>query len=302
MLRVAVIISAVLACITAGSRAAAAEPKFVYSAKEPVNGVQWKASAQVGFILTTGNAETTTLSAGAKTSRKSGANKFALELGTVFARSTIAVIVDENANGVIDNASEIVEQTTTTAQAWSSKGRYDRFLTEYNSLYVSGVASADEPAGKKFVGGGQVGYSRLLLKRPNHELVAEAGYDVTYERPVAGAGVGIQSLRGFVGWQGKISGQTVAELSGEALSNVNALQAAGYPEGIDRFGDTRINGLAKIATLLFDDLSVAFSFNLAWDHAPSPRRALAFPFGPGFAPLAEPLDTRTEVSLVYNFL
>jgi hypothetical protein len=283
-----------------GAEARGGDPKFDYAKQEQVKGVEWKAAAQAGFILTTGNSKTTTFSSGATASRKQGSNKLALDAAAAFARSTLYVPSDANGNGTVDNDAEIGEEEQTTTKSWLIKGRYDRFVTEHNSVYASASASADEPAGKEFVGGGQIGYSRQLYKTNKHELVGEVGYDLSYESPAVGDGQTIHSARAFAGWAGKLTGDTGVEASVEVLSNFNKLDTP--PDGVDSFEDTRINAKTKLTTKIWGNLNFGFTFTLKYDNAPSPRPPLSLPYADGFVPLADELDTKTQVSLIYNFL
>ena len=75
-----------------------------------------------------------------------------------------------------------------TNNNWFTKGRYNRFFTANNSGYVSAQAAGDEVAGKSCYGGGQIGYSRQVYKSNMHLLVAELGYDFSYERYVQNPG------------------------------------------------------------------------------------------------------------------
>ena len=239
------------------------DPKFEHAKEEDaaklkeVKGVEWKAAALAGFVLTTGNSKTTSASAGATASRKQGRSKLALDGGLAYARSTLVFANDLNGNGTVDNDAELGEDAQTTTNAWIVKGRYDFFFTPKNSVYVSAAASADEPAGKEFVGGGQVGYSRLLYKTDTHELVGEVGYDLSYEKPVVGDGQTIHSARGFVGWASKLTADTAAEASVEVLSNFNKLDTP--PDGVDSFEDTRVNGKSKLTTKLWGNLNFGFA-------------------------------------------
>jgi len=282
-----------------------ADPAFKYGSKEDraevekAEQVEWKAAALAGLIMTTGNSRNTTFSAGGTASRKEKGNKFSVEGGAAYARSSLFLAVDGNGNGVVDR-DEVFHPSQTTTRSYYGKGRYDRFLTENNSLYVAAGIAADRPAGKELVGNGQAGYSRQVFQDAVHLLVAEVGYDYTYEDLVAGDGNSIHSLRGFVGYAAKLSDETGVDGSVEGLFNVNEYDT---PAGdIDRFQDNRVTSRLSITTRMFGDLSFRFAFEARYDNAPSPRPPFEIPYAPGFVPLAESLDTKTEASLIYNFL
>ncbi len=298
-----------IAVAVAGVGSASAQPKdpnFKYAPSEEVaaakdeNPVEWKAEAQAGFLLASGNSKSTTLSASAKTSRKAGMNKVEFEGATAFARASAAIADDINANGTIDSESEIISQSKTSTKSFLVRGRYDRFLTEKNSLYAVGSVSGDEPAGKKLVGGGQAGYSRLVYGDDVHTLVSEVGYDFSYEDFVVGDSVEIHSGRVFASYEGKVATDSTVGISGEGLANVNKIQV-GATEA-KAFKDNRFNGKFTLTTKLFEDISFRFSFVAKFDNVPAPRAPLNLPYAAGFSPAAEKLDTLTEVSLIINFI
>ena len=300
-IRASVIIG-ILTMVTMAGSASAQEPTFKFGEKpeEVAATVEWSASAQAGLVVNTGNSEQTVLSSGAKAERRSGMNKLQIELAGTFARTNLFLALDANASGTIE-ASEIEEQTQTTAQAWQGKVRYDRFLTEHNSLYATAVAGGDKPAGKAFVGGAQAGYSRQLFKNDRHELVSEVGYDFSYEDFVAkDSGVAIHSGRVFAGYKGKASADTGVGGSVETLLNFNTLNAPGGE--VAAFEDARITAKAELTTKLLDDISINVSFLAKYDNAPAPRPAFKLPYADGFVPLAEKLDTTTKVTVIINFL
>jgi hypothetical protein len=285
--------------------ARAQQPTFTYAddkAKEEVvklDHVEWKAAAQAGLLITAGNSRMTAISAGLNASRLSGRNKLQIEGGVAYGRSSVFLAVDGNGNGVVDEP-EVSRPSTTTNRGWTSKARYDRFLTDHDSLYGAALAAADEPAGKEFVGGGQLGYSRLAFKSPAHAVMAEAGYDLSYENPVVGDGHAIHSLRVFAGYAGKLDGSTSLDAAVEALFNVNTYDG---PAGeLEAFDDTRVTSRAALTTTMFSDVSFRFAVESKFDNAPSPRPPFAVPYAPGFVPLADELDTKVEASLIVNFL
>lgn len=288
--------------MSVASPAAAQDPKFEYGKAEEVKDVkdvEWKASAQAGFVMTRGNSKTTTFNGGATASRKQGNNKLLIAGETAYARTGVFAATDADMSGDI-SAGEIDRVSTTTSKSWLVTARYDRFFSKSDSAFATGKASADEPAGKEFVGGGQLGYSRAVFTREKHKLIAEAGYDFSYEDPVVGDGVAIHSARGFVGYEGTLRKDTGLTASVEGLFNVNTLDTAGGEIGA--FEDTRVNATTALTTKLFEDISFRFAFTVKFDNAPSARAPFALPYEPGFVPLADEVDTKTEASLIINFL
>jgi len=285
---------AALLC-TAGTASA---QTFTYAKPEevpPVEAVDWTGAAEAGFLFTTGNSRTTTITAGGKLIRLAKKNKVAAEAGLAFAQSTVLVAADLDASGDLSQ-DEITTETLTTANTWFGKLRYDRFLTEHNSVYVAALINRDRPAGKELAGGGQVGYSRQLYKTVKHEVVSEVGYDLSYEDLAATDPVIIHSARVFAGYLGALSADTGVNASIEVLSNVNTL--ATVPEEATAFEDTRISANAGVTTKLGKTVSLSFSIGIKFDNQPAPRAAFPIPYAPGFVPLASKTDTLTKASLI----
>ena len=151
------LIAAALLAAWATTAEAQTDPKFEFGEAEEVEEVEWKASAQAGLVVTTGNSEARTFSGTAKASRKDDGNRFTAEAGATYVRTSILLAVDENGDGAI-GPGEFEELTSTTTNAWQVKLRYDRYLTENNSLFASALAGADDPSRR--VHGGDVSRSR----------------------------------------------------------------------------------------------------------------------------------------------
>lgn len=280
--------------------ASAQDPTFQFGKAEEVKdvkGVEWNASAEFGLVFTTGNSETTTITGGANAARKEGDNKFSAELSGAFARAGVRQLDDGNGNGLIDDESEITTVSTTSSRNLTGKLRYDRFLTEHNSLFVAAVASTDEPAGKELVIGGQLGYSRQLYKSEKHELVGEGGVDYAREQLISGDPLSIISARLFLGYKGTLSATTNAEASAEALMNLNELDT---PTGTASLGqDTRVNGKLGITSKLSASLSINTGLELKYDNKPAPLKISNL--ASGFVPESSKLDTIMKASLIYSF-
>ncbi|HVZ73963.1 MAG TPA: DUF481 domain-containing protein [Polyangia bacterium] len=312
--KIAFLIVAVAPLFATGAAVAQADPKFDYGKAEEVKdvkAVEWKAQAKGGFLMTSGNSSTTNGTVGLNASRKEGNNKLALEGGLAYGKSRIFdATVDAN-NQITALDSREVE----TTNSWLAKGRYDRFFTTNNSAFVTAIGSGDKIAGKTFAGGGQIGYSRQLLKNDMNTLVAELGYDFSYERYVQQPmktldPVSIHSARLFVGETLKATEQTGLTASVEALFNLNkesgALNVDTNTPGVDAFKDTRVIGKLGVTTTVYKSLSIGLGFTLKYDQNPAPRpipatAPMGASYGPGVKAFADTVDTLTEATLIYTF-
>jgi hypothetical protein len=300
---------------------AQANPSFTYAKPDEVKPgapppppVEWKASVKGGILFTTGNSETTNGTLALSVSRKESANRFALDASMAYGRSNILVPDVSTTDPTMIIGFHTTEVTTTNN--WLTKARYDRFFTANNSGYATGLAAADKIAGKSFAGGGQVGYSRQLVKDDVHTIVSEIGYDFSYERYVQQPmrtldPVTIQSARLFIGETLKLSPASVANASVEALFNLNredkALNVNTAMPGVSALHDTRVAGKVGLTTTLFGRLSIAFNFTLRYDQNPAPRpippgTATGLVYATGFVPFSDKVDTLAEALLIYTFI
>ena len=272
--------------------------------------VEWKVQSKGGFLLTSGNSQMGNATLGLDASRLSGANKLSLNGNVAYGRTRLlAPVVADDAAGMPSTVGYVRETRTTTNQ-WKTRGRYDRFITGNNSVYGLAQVGADRVAGKKLAGGAQVGYSRQLLKNEQHTLVAELGYDLSFESYVVTPGtVSIHSARAFVGELFTLTKETGFSGSVEALFNLNkedALDASAGDgsKGVGAFKDTRIIGKLGLTTTLRKSLSLGVGFTVKYDQNPAlwPPVKGAPPINPAFYPFADKVDTLTDATLIYTFL
>jgi len=294
-----VVASAWLSALVGGT--AFADPKFEYGKADEVakvKDVEYNASAEAGIVFTTGNSETVTATGGIKAARKTGKNKLALEASLTYAQSGVRVLDDNNGNGMVDDATEIRTEETTTAETLAGKLRYDRFLTAHNSLFAAVLGARDIPAGKQLVLGGQLGYSRQLFKSKTAEAVGEFGYDYSHEDLVTGPSNSIHSARAYVGYKAEMTAGTTFETNLEALTNLNHEDLATRADGADFGEDTRVNFKASVAAKIGKNLSFQTSLEVKYDHRPGPLgiKNLAM----GFVPEASKLDTIMKATLIYT--
>jgi hypothetical protein len=307
-----------LALCTFSSLAYADDPKFEYGKSDDLKDVKaviWKAAAQAGFVFTSGNSHTTTITGGLVASRKEGDNKFSVEANAAYGKSQLRIAVPLDTDNVV-SPDEIQTVNQETTNNWLAKARYDRFLTEQNSVFVTGRVGADKIAGKTLIFGAQLGYSRLIYKDENHELAGEAGYDFSYESYAADNvdSLSIHSARLFVGYTGKLSTETSIGGAVEWLTNLNSEDDAPNDtdgdgnafgqKGVDALKDNRITGKAELTTKLRTNISFRVAFLAKYDSAPAPLPNVKGTdgYGPNYQPIAETLDTTAEAQLIVDLL
>lgn len=287
-----------------------AQPKFEFGKADDVKDVkdtEWTATAEAGLVFTTGNSRTTTVSGALKAARKQKQNKLSIEASGTFAKAStigVAAFRDHDGDGMNDPMTEpliqddLIRTDKVSAQSYNAKLRYDRFLTEFNSLFVAALGGADEVAGKDFVGGGQAGYSRLLYKTEKHEIAGELGYDFSRESFVdtTNEPINIHSARGFLGYKGKLSETTSVDGSLEVLGNLNEQPGTSVME------DIRATGIGSLSTKLTKSVSFAFSLTAKFDNVPASVSFAGYTNSTTDAPEALKLDTTTKASLIINFL
>jgi hypothetical protein len=270
------------------------------------------------MLITGGNSQSKSFVFGVNGFRKEGNNKLTLEGGLAYGTSNVMVA---NVDSTTDPSNPVItsldRQQTTSTNNMAAKGRYDRFFTDNNTLYASGQAAADKIAGKTFFGGGQIGYSRQLVDDKWNIVVAELGYDFSYERYIQQPGktldpVAIHSARVLVGETLSLSKETGLTASVEALFNLNkegkASNASDGTTGVAAFKDTRVNMKLGLSTNLWKQLSFGFSFALKYDQNPAARPVpkgaqdgTAFPAKYVSWAYADKTDTLTEATLIYTF-
>jgi hypothetical protein len=294
---------AFLAVVVAPRVVFAGDPSFSYGKYEDKKVVEWKAAASAGLLLTTGNANQLSFSAAAMGSRHDGKNKLQLDVSGAYARASVVSANDVNNNGLLDPG-EIKRDSAVSTALWNVKLRYDRFFSANNSGYLTGFAWGNEPAGKRVVAGAQIGYSRQLFKNDLHLLVAEVGYDFSYERYLSGSNLDyyLHSLRAYVGYTLTLSKDTNFLFDVEYLGNMNPYDGP-YSARVKAFEDSRVNGRAAFTTRLWKKLSFRLAFTARYDNVPAPMPKVGgLDFAPGFLPASEKLDTITDASLVVTFL
>lgn len=270
---------------------------------------QWKAQAKAGLVSVGGNSRTTTITGGANVSRTDPSNKVALDGVVAYGESSVLVVRDRDGDGLSD-PDERERPRQITVNNWMVKGRYDRFLTANQGAFLAASTGADEVAGKAVIGGAQAGWSAKLVKTATQELVAELGYDFSYEEYFPSSSVKpveIHSGRAFVGETLKLSASAGLAASVEVLANLNEEKNApryrAPSEKVEAFDDVRVNGKLALTAAIRSNVSLSVGFTVKYDGNPAPLAiAGAPPYAPGYFPFANTFDTVTDAALIVTFL
>lgn len=298
------IFGSVLVCSRSAEAAdeeAPPDPAFQAKERPKVTKPVLLVSANLGLLVTSGNSNVTTFTGGAFVSWKNPDNRFTFDGSIAYARQHVLSATDANANGLVEQ-NEIRSESKAGAQNWYLKPRYDRYLTDTDSLYIAPAAGSDVLAGKQFMGGGQLGYSRIAYSSDPHEIIAEVGYDFTHERYLEppDASLNVHSARLFTSYRLKLADDIFVQSAVEVLSNVLPEET---PTGdVSRLADTRVNWKNLLSAKVWRNISGRFTFSARYDNVPAPRPEFDLPYAPGVVVPADKLDTQTELAIVVNFL
>ena len=163
--------------------------------------------------------------------------------------------------------------------------RYDRFLTDRNSLYVLGGASHDPFAGLLAKIGANFGYSHLLVSTDQHTLTAEGGINYTHDE-YTGDPIPDPSSQNFVG--ARLFASYALDLNGTfGISQSVETLLGGTDNEAARF-DGSLAAITGLSANITKILGVKIGFALTYDFVPPE----------GF----KPIDTTTSLTLQATLL
>jgi len=207
-----------------------------------------------------------TIYANATGSYKWDKNKLGAEAKATIGQSK----VDADGDGILSD-SERRDPFKPSAERYSLDARYDRFLSDKDSLYLLGGAFSDKFAGYDFRTHEQLGYSRVIVDQAHPvseaedapalktKLVGEIGIDVAQENFVEGVDPQTDLIiagRAMLGLTHQITEETSFADTIEAYENVQD------PE------DLRVLNTASLSTKFSDKVSFKISDNLLFDNVP----------------------------------
>lgn len=293
------------------------EAAYAYGKMEEVkdNKAVWKASAFAGFSAATGNRTLLSFTGTGDVSRNDGKNKLAFGVKGVYGRTFDHRFVDKNGDMVLTmptvnspHTDEIEEFAADSANNFRFNARYDRFFTANNAGYLLFFVGLDKVANKDLYTGGQVGYSRQLVKTERHELLGELGYDFTFDRNVLTPNpskttqdVFLHSARVFAGYALSVNAHTGVKASIEALINLNGSLLIG-DRTVGTGEATRINSKLEFTTQVWKPISFRAAMALEYNNAPSTNAPFVMTSMDHPLHYNQKVVTQTDVGLVINFL
>jgi len=157
--------------------------------------------------------------------------------------------------------------------------RYDRFLSDKDSIYALAGALHDPFAGYELRAHEQLGYSRRLVKTEATELRSEIGGDVAQELYVEEVEPGYQTV---------VAARVLLGLVHAFNEEVSFSETVEVYENVIDLEDVRVINTAAITAALSGKVSLKLSHSLMFDNVPVE----------GFAPL----DQTTLATLVLTIL
>ncbi|MEZ4235580.1 MAG: DUF481 domain-containing protein [Myxococcota bacterium] len=231
-------------------------------------------TAELGGTLATGNSNYYAVNGGMALKHTAGKNQ--LTVGAGLNLGAARAVIDTDGDGVPEG---IADQYTENARRLFADARYDRFLSDKDSLYALAGAFHDRFAGFDLRAHEQLGYSRRLVKDDDTELRVEIGADWAQEDYVTDVDpnyANVIAARLLVGVSHKFSEQVAFSDTAEIYENVINVD------------DVRILNNATLTSALSGKLSLKLTHALIFDNVPVE----------GF----RPLDQTTMVTLVATLL
>ncbi|MCP4809480.1 MAG: DUF481 domain-containing protein [Proteobacteria bacterium] len=228
--------------------------------EEPVEHAEKDLAAELGGAWSAGNTDSRTLTASLDGAVRWNRN----QVSTHGALTVGSTRLDADGDGVL-SPDEREEKRVQTARQGDAKLRYDRFLSDRNSLYVLGGAFTDPYAGYDARYNGQTGYSHLLMyaedaeEEPVTSLSAEVGFDAAAEDYAEGVvpNRGMKySARGSVAYVRALSKSVDVGSDVEVFVNV-----------IDP-KDTRLISDTALTNALTETMSLKLTYKLTYDTDP----------------------------------
>lgn len=228
-----------------------------------------EAKLQLGALLSTGNSRSLASTGSGSLRLRRADNEFSAVVAANYARS----------------AATPADSTRTTMENYQGKLRYDRYVSNDVSVFLSLSGRRDRFQGLDARLNLDPGLAYYFVQLEKQRLWAELGYDYQYDLRTAdaielaadqgtilGKTKARHSARGFLGYHTSVNDNVSFDTGAEVLL------------GIPKTENWRLNWLSSLTAALDSRFSLGATFNLRYDHNPLPG--------------VEKLDTVTSMNLI----
>lgn len=261
-------------------------------AQDKPAGPTWKNEAELSFVATDGNSETSSLGFGAKFERTSDGERFEASFGGVRAEATDATRSAVDSGGAVT----VVETSDTelTAENYHAKARFDRDFHDDWFWHVGGSWERDEFAGIDQRLQAVAGIGHKLRDEDDHTWRIDTGVTWTGERPTAGTDEDFLGLRLSSDWSRQVT---------ETTKLAHSFQ---FDQNFDESDDYRIDTTLSVQVAMTKTLAIKAALQAKYDAEPAFEELAVVdqtgdPTGAMILEQLDETDLKATVSLVVNF-
>ena len=260
----------------------------------------WKDSAELGYVLTSGNSDTNTFSFKNKLWRAWDIHAVEFNIGGLRAKATTRryAVADDPLN--LNGGFEVNEERNLVAEAYYANGRYDRKLSERFFWYAGLGWDRNRFSGieNRFIAAGGIGnlwFNTDVTKwRTDYSLTYTDQEDVVEDPGFDGSFWGVRVTSSFM------------KKLGAATTYTND---AIFDENGEESKDFRANMINGLSVQMSTHLALKVSLQWLYDHAPSSRSLDLYDINPNNGGTVQgtvteeldELDSIFTTSLVINF-
>lgn len=235
--------------------AQAEDSTFTGTQAEAAEKPETHVTGELGGALATGNSNFYTVNGLLNASHKVKKNKVSGVAGVNLGAAKVTDL-DGDAIPDVDPATvDFVENV----RRYYAEARYDRFLSDNDSVYGLAGAFSDRFAGFDLRSHEQIGYSRLLVKNDATELKGEFGADVAQENYVEGTDPNFQNI---------VAARILLGINHKFNDKVSIQDTFETYENVLNFEDVRILNTAALTSTLSGKFSLKASHTLIFDNVP----------------------------------
>ncbi len=257
----------------------------------------WKDSAELSFVVTSGNAETSTFALKNKLWRRWEKSAFEVNLGGLRSESTTFTLTatrDPGDPNIVDVDED--KDTQKTAEAYFLNARYDRFISDFFFWYVAGGWDRNEFAGieNRYTAVAGVGN---MWHNTDH-IMFRTDYAATWTNQ--------QDVVADPDFDDKFTGVRLSYDYLHKLGKVTTYESKLILDGnVEETSDYRAHFLNSVAVNMSTHLALKVSYLVLYDHDPALQSVTVTPPGPPgpnevLVELDE-VDTVFTTSLVINY-